>query len=422
MQYSSVFLVISLLFGFGQAHALDPAVKVRLLANMCNKDAPLPPPEGSDEDDNRIREELGFYRINARLMDAKDDEDDNENEDKKGNCRTVGQCTSEIEELKEEQAYWEKVNGNRPQELQRLLAIQAAFKSTSVTPEAQQELNQYIEKRRSHLQRELEWRQQEIAVRKQSSDVTDDITIPLWTEDVEKLDEQLDGLYNCSPVLKGAMPHCLEDFLEDDLEAKIWVLDRMPGAKSAHSFLDQIRKTEIRRDKIPGPIGQNFANDRAEHLKYDQAVNKKLICRLTPAEALAIAAYAGWGSKSLNAALRGKSELMKRAYSPFTNVLISALGKLSKWQGLVKRGAQGATMGDQQINAIVTYPAFMSTGIARSFIGRTDYTIMSKTGVYIGPLSPNPDEEEVLFPPGATFKVKENMKTEAKDYITLEEL
>jgi hypothetical protein len=98
----------------------------------------------------------------------------------------------------------------------------------------------------------------------------------------------------------------------------------------------------------------------------------------------------------------------------------TALSKLKDHDGIVHRGGRltAQQVGLYQPNTIIQFPAYMSTSRKNGFPAEYTFTIHSRTGKYIAPLSAMPNEEEVLMPPKTQFKVVE---VKDKNYV-LEEL
>jgi len=157
-----------------------------------------------------------------------------------------------------------------------------------------------------------------------------------------------------------------------------------------------------------------------------------------PLERLAaIYSYTGESYAEINVVLRGQID---RAYDPddFTPqeradlvkdtknvaaIATDALMQLKPYQGTVWRGANLTQ--DQQASykpgSIVQYDGFTSTsGVkGREWEGNTQYVIQSKNGRYIADFSRHSLEHEVLFAPGARFKVMQADRDPGNDDLTV---
>lgn len=130
-------------------------------------------------------------------------------------------------------------------------------------------------------------------------------------------------------------------------------------------------------------------------------------CGLSPQEIHAILLYTAEHYGTLNRALRENSEVELSKYQPIIDAINSGLSKLQSQKGMVKRGADLPKEIEEMHckGCIVTYDAYTSTSIEDGFEGSAMFVIQSKNGKYVAPLSDNANEEEVLFAPGAKFKI-----------------
>ncbi|MFP2956881.1 ADP-ribosyltransferase domain-containing protein [Myxococcus sp. 1LA] len=102
----------------------------------------------------------------------------------------------------------------------------------------------------------------------------------------------------------------------------------------------------------------------------------------------------------------------------------AALNELPKFTGTVYRGDSKKYYDAYTKDAIITRDAFTSTAKnpGASFEGDAILEIRTKTGRDIQGASLKPGEEEVLIPPGATFKVLDRDDTGTTLRLTLEEI
>ncbi|WP_255208368.1 MULTISPECIES: ADP-ribosyltransferase domain-containing protein [unclassified Myxococcus] len=102
----------------------------------------------------------------------------------------------------------------------------------------------------------------------------------------------------------------------------------------------------------------------------------------------------------------------------------AALNELPKFQGTVFRGDSKKYYDAYTKDAVITRDAFTSTAKNpdAKFDGDAILEIRTKTGRDIQGASLKPGEEEVLIPPGATFKVLDRDDTGSILRLTLEEL
>lgn len=124
--------------------------------------------------------------------------------------------------------------------------------------------------------------------------------------------------------------------------------------------------------------------------------------------------FSAWHSSAMNAALRSRSPADLRRLAPLIKAAASALRQLPPYTGRVYRGAPipQEELKNYRKGMVVTEPVFLSTTKSKlkarlfSQIGGVLFIIESKRlGKSLGRLALSPDEEEVLFPPGAKFEV-----------------
>lgn len=159
--------------------------------------------------------------------------------------------------------------------------------------------------------------------------------------------------------------------------------------------------------------------------------------KLTPAEIGTIRGYTGDVFVQVNSALRNGGDELKIA-EPYIKVLSRALNKLPKyktadpsllprwvlfWQdGPVQRGASlpKAVLKQHQVGDVVTYDAFTSTSLDHGFYSQHHFIISSHCGRNIEKISAYPNEREVLFLPGAKFKILDRKETMVDKEVNVE--
>jgi hypothetical protein len=147
---------------------------------------------------------------------------------------------------------------------------------------------------------------------------------------------------------------------------------------------------------------------------------------LTPEQQSAIYDYSDSGYRRINEQLRNRAvtDRIRREI----DILTSALKNLPDFRGDVFRGA---TIQDpkllrkyRRVGEAITERAFSSTSRSplKAFSGNVRFYVTSKQGKEIARWSAHPEEEEVLFQPGAQFKVLEYVRDGNDIEIFLEEL
>ena len=160
---------------------------------------------------------------------------------------------------------------------------------------------------------------------------------------------------------------------------------------------------------------------------------KSLTSGLTDVEVAMIRAYStsdsSYGYRPINGALvkamRGTPPADWKVWEAYRDVLNSALAKLPKYQGTVKRGinvSDKKLIERYRVGQIVDESAFVSTSYTAGWAGNVRFSITSKTGVKIEDISNHPGEKEVLMKAGTKFRVLE-VDDRGKEYhITLLEV
>lgn len=128
-------------------------------------------------------------------------------------------------------------------------------------------------------------------------------------------------------------------------------------------------------------------------------------CNFRDAEIYAIFHYTGFGAYYINRHLHGTSDVPST--QQWADFIQQGLFKIADYQKVVERGG---TLSAEQISAFkkgyeFVFPAFMSTSTTIAFPKAYRFTIQSKTGKYVAPLSLFPQEEEVLFSFNSRFRV-----------------
>jgi hypothetical protein len=137
---------------------------------------------------------------------------------------------------------------------------------------------------------------------------------------------------------------------------------------------------------------------------------------LTDYELAALHDYTYWAFTVINRALWRWREGDLRELRPKIALLASALGKLPKFAGTVDRVTDSfdSNLSELRVGDVSQNEAFMSTwkggGSPAGVLGNVKLHIHSKTGREVTALSEFPNEREVLFAPGARFRVTKRRK------------
>ena len=170
--------------------------------------------------------------------------------------------------------------------------------------------------------------------------------------------------------------------------------------------------------------------------------NPKEAALLTLGEALALAIYTGGEYEVINPALRDtvseenwewvdlkeRRRIRIEAVRPEIELALSALRKFPDFKGRVTRVVvlEGAYLASYQVGAVIRELGFTSTSKGENapdtFSGNAFLEIESKTGKDIGFINPAAEENEVLFPPGAQFKILEKRSEHGMLYIKMTEI
>jgi len=166
------------------------------------------------------------------------------------------------------------------------------------------------------------------------------------------------------------------------------------------------------------------------------------LAKLEPGEQLAIFYYMGGHFDEVNGALRGTelnnedwswaapeniTAIRREIYRPEITLAISGLSKLAAYNGRVTRviNLEGALLESYREGAVLTELGFTSSTKgdegASTFSGNAVLEIQSKTGRSVGALNTDPEENEVLFAPGARFKIEKISRKHGLMYVQMTE-
>jgi len=168
----------------------------------------------------------------------------------------------------------------------------------------------------------------------------------------------------------------------------------------------------------------------------DNALKRKYEKTVSHDEASAIFLYTmEWVDglyKKMNASLRSEDADQIKPYIKILKLILNGFVKLPAVNKTVYRGVKKNLSSEYKQGDTVTWSAFSSTTVnvkvleSEAFFGqsgdRTFFTIVAKSGRDIAEYSAIETEEEVLLPPGISFKVTGVMKTSDLYIITLEEV
>jgi hypothetical protein len=177
---------------------------------------------------------------------------------------------------------------------------------------------------------------------------------------------------------------------------------------------DQSDATELAR--FEDAIAQLLKSSIARNTGFND-------CGMSAGELYALTLYTGSGYGILNSALRMGGESAEKQ-KPFRDALDSALKKLRRFNGEVRRGTtvNPSELEKYREGEVVTFPAFTSTSLGSGWNGNIKFVIRSVTGRYVGSLSSVYGEDEVLFPAGAKFKVLARKDVSGVAEVTLAEI
>lgn len=152
-------------------------------------------------------------------------------------------------------------------------------------------------------------------------------------------------------------------------------------------------------------------------------------CSLTVAEQAAIESYSEGSYMYINKYLWSDSKPKDQTLDSVIAGMISGMKKLNPYVGIVYRDVeiQDPTkfLDDHKVGKEVVYKGFTSTSIRGGFAPqrKIHLVIVSKSGRYISPLAQLWTESEVLFMPGAKFKVlKVSDQTDGSKLIHMQEI
>lgn len=144
----------------------------------------------------------------------------------------------------------------------------------------------------------------------------------------------------------------------------------------------------------------------------------------TQLEQLALSAYTGSCSRTINEALRKNDAALMKKCDSVIDLLEIALGNFPDYHGRVIRYASlpQAVLDKYEPGKIVDDPAFMSTSRHQQWTwqGTTKLLIKTNHGKSIEALSSHPGEWEVLLRPGSRFRVIRKDKPYHDDTVVIE--
>ena len=162
--------------------------------------------------------------------------------------------------------------------------------------------------------------------------------------------------------------------------------------------------------------------------QYNQVANNLIYhksgdCGFTPEELVMLSYYTESGYFCMNPYLRNKTG-GNQEVELLIKTLNKGLAKLPNYQGLVRRGASlpEAIRQQHSVGSIVTYDAYTSTSTASGFPGKDIFLMYSKSGKPVMGFSGHEDENEVLFAPGAKFKVLDVTTEGETNYFVMKEV
>jgi hypothetical protein len=150
-----------------------------------------------------------------------------------------------------------------------------------------------------------------------------------------------------------------------------------------------------------------YGGDYFEEHAY-KAINKD---GLSPTEFQGLRYYTGSGYSQINPILRSPDTAENVAKLPQVRAVIdgtnAGLTKLPNYIGTVNRGASlpDSVLAQHTVGAVVEYPSYTSTSTENGFGGAHRFVIQSYTGKYVDSYSTCKGEQEVLFRPGAKFRI-----------------
>jgi hypothetical protein len=148
---------------------------------------------------------------------------------------------------------------------------------------------------------------------------------------------------------------------------------------------------------------------------------------LSPTELKGLNYYTGIGYNTINPILRSPDSPKNADKLPQIRAVIdgtsAGLTKLPNFIGTVNRGASlpDSVLAQHTVGSVVEYPSFTSTSSEKGFGGKHRFVIQSYTGKYVDRYSAHRGEAEVLFRPGAKFRVLHIEDTDAKPLNSREE-
>ena len=193
----------------------------------------------------------------------------------------------------------------------------------------------------------------------------------------------------------------------------------LPAATAARAALPAAPKggvdTQLRAilgKRVPGHEQEQplaHADELEETVKQIRSGPHAALAKaLSDTELLAVVGYTGGDFQIINSSLWRQSKRDLTTLKPYIGALSSALAKLPSYQGTVYRITYMRDRHALDPGRVVTPQGFTSTsmpGGGSMVSGDVKLIIQSKTGKRIDYFSDAPYESEVLFAPGARFKV-----------------
>ncbi|MBK7891077.1 MAG: hypothetical protein IPJ84_09610 [Bdellovibrionales bacterium] len=222
--------------------------------------------------------------------------------------------------------------------------------------------------------------------------------------------------------------HQLADILSASMRSRLDENEtntRLEKIKTGRSSIDKVQRLREAGSRIQDYIDLAAETATLPIRTSDQYVD----CRHSVAEVLSLYFYTGDGFTNLNKALRTHPTVQTPSARRYINtvvpVLNRALDRVKPYRGIVNRGAfdlPPEVLAQHQVGEVVEYKAYTSAAIDSGFDARYRFVIHSKTGRYIAPYSKHNNEKEVLFKPGARFKVISIEKNPDHTVFTMEEV
>jgi hypothetical protein len=242
---------------------------------------------------------------------------------------------------------------------------------------------------------------------------------------------------------KSALPETLRQEIQATFDQRVRRLVT-EGLKTFQSSKTEDHDAFIERttQELRAKLGEEEWKSQEEQLAEVLGPNRTEVSKLKFGELMALFIYTGGNYDVINAALRGinlegdwswleaneQQRIRREAYSAEIALGVAGLNRLPGFIGRVTRVIvlDGPLLESYKEGAVVQEPGFMSTtkgeNGASTFAGNAVLEIQSKTGKFIGFLNTDPEEQEVLFAPGARFKVGKISKKHGLIIVQMTEL